>query len=180
VRVPHVGELAPHSHVDEWLVSDAVPIPLLRGHPCRFVFDDGDGVPAQVEALGVALGNMLQLDASALTVVQHLVFQYCREMLEVYEPAHRPAIVVRRADDVWHHVSFGSELHVLRRNEGDDEDGIYFSLECNCAWEPEHGLQIVLRDGLAVTKVGPFDGHLTNSDAFADRALKGVVYRSLR
>jgi hypothetical protein len=178
VRIPHVGELEPYPHVDEWLVSASFPIAFLRGHPCRFVFDDGERALAHPGVLGVALGNILRLDASALTEVQHLVFQYCREMLEVYEPAHRPAIFVRRADDVWHHVSFGSEFHVSHRNEGDDEDGIYFSLECNCAWEPEHGLQIVLRDGLAVTKVGPFDGHLTNSDAFADPRLKGVVYKS--
>jgi hypothetical protein len=142
------------------------------------VFDAAEGVPAHAEAFGVAVGNIPRLDASALTEVQHLVFQYCQEMLDAYEPADRPAILVRRADDVWHHVSFGSALHVSRRNERDDEDGIYFSLECNCAWEPEHGLQIVIRDGLAVTKVGPFDGHLTNSDAFGDPSLRGVVYKS--
>jgi len=28
--------------------------------------------------------------------------------------------------------------------------------------EDEHGLQVVLRDGARVTKVGPYDGHLTN------------------
>ena len=178
MRILHIGELAPHPHVDEWLVSASFPIPVLRGHPCRFVFDDGEGLDAEPEALGVAVGNMLRLDAFALTEVQHLVFQYCQEMLAVHEPAYRPAILVRRADDVWHQVSFGSELHVSRRNEGDDEDGIYFSLECSCAWEPEHGLQIVIRDGLAVTKVGPFDGHLTNSDAFGDSRLSGVVYKS--
>jgi hypothetical protein len=179
VKIPHLGDLEPYPHFDEWLVSAPFPIPLLRGHHCRFVFDAGEGALVHAEALGVALGNMLRLQASALAEVQHLVFQYCREMLDVYEPADRPAILVRRAEDVWQHVAFGSEFHVSLRSEGDDEDGIYFSLECNCAWEPEHGLQIVIRDGLVVTKVGPFDGHLTNSDAFADHRLKGVVYKSL-
>jgi hypothetical protein len=150
----------------------------LHGHPCRFVFDGVEEDPAQTEFLSVAVGNMLRLDAAGLTQVQHLVFQYYREMLDMYDRAHRPAILVRRAEDVWHHVSFGSELHVSRRHEDDEEDGIYFSLECNCTWEPEHGLQIVIRDGLAITKLGPFDGHLTNTDAFADPTLKGVVYKS--
>ncbi|WP_424556342.1 DUF6985 domain-containing protein [Streptacidiphilus pinicola] len=40
-------------------------------------------------------------------------------------------------------------------------------LECECAWEPEHGLQIVFRRGCSVSKVGPFDSHLTNVSAFA-------------
>lgn len=177
MRIPPIGVLSPHTDVDEWLVSDWFPIPLLQGHRCRFVFDGVNEDP-RAELFSVALGNMLRLDASALTEVQPLVFQYCREMLELYAPDERPATLIRRADDVWHHVSFGSDLHVSRRNHGDDEDGIYFSLECSCAWEVEHGLQIVVRDGLAVTKIGPFDGHLTNSDAFADPGLKGIVYKS--
>jgi hypothetical protein len=41
-------------------------------------------------------------------------------------------------------------------------------------------MQLVIRDGRAVTKVGPFDGHVTNADAYDDRKLRGVVYRSRR
>jgi hypothetical protein len=41
----------------------------------------------------------------------------------------------------------------------------------------EHGLQIVLRNGLEVNKLGMYDGHLTNSDAFADPALEDTIYR---
>ena len=65
------------------------------------------------------------------------------------------------------------------RDDGDSEDGIYFSLECNCDWEPEHGLQLILRDGTRITKVGGYDGHLTNADAFGDPAKVGVVYVSM-
>jgi len=50
------------------------------------------------------------------------------------------------------------------------------TIECGCNWEREHGLQIVLREGLSVTKLGPYDGHLTN----ADSSLESVVYRSMR
>jgi hypothetical protein len=34
----------------------------------------------------------------------------------------------------------------------------------------------VWRDGKAITKVGRYDGHMTNSDAYADPELVGVVY----
>jgi len=37
---------------------------------------------------------------------------------------------------------------------------VYFSIEGNCDWEEEHGLQLVFRDGTEVTKVGQYDGHL--------------------
>lgn len=76
---------------------------------------------------------------------------------------------------VWKHVHFGSEAMVERRDAA--VRTVYVSLECNCDWEVEHGLQIVLRHGNRVCKVEPYDGHLTNADAFNDPALEGVVYR---
>jgi hypothetical protein len=57
---------------------------------------------------------------------------------------------------------------------------MYASLECNCDWEEEHGLLIVFKEGREVSKIGPYDGHLTHSDAYGDPALEDVVYRSLR
>jgi hypothetical protein len=42
--------------------------------------------------------------------------------------------------------------------------------------EPEHGLQVVFQNGLRVNKVGPYDGHLTNSDAYGDDNLEQAVY----
>lgn len=66
--------------------------------------------------------------------------------------------------------------NISRRRTYRDK-GIYISLECNCDWEEEHGLQIVFKNGLNVNKIGPYDGHLTNSDADADDSLEAVVYR---
>ena len=76
--------------------------------------------------------------------------------------------------DVLDHVRLGGDLIVSRDAYGDRH--VCVSLECECDWEPEHGLQIVFRDGRTVTKVGPYDGHLTNSAAYADDELDGVVY----
>lgn len=35
---------------------------------------------------------------------------------------------------------------------------------------------IVFKDSCQVCKVGPYDGHVTNSDAYADDALEDVIY----
>jgi hypothetical protein len=75
---------------------------------------------------------------------------------------------------VWDHVSFGGEFHVDRSDDGQ----VYVSIECECTWEPEHGLQLVFRGGRTVSKVGPFDGHLTNASAFGRHDLGGAVYIS--
>lgn len=46
-------------------------------------------------------------------------------------------------------------------------------------WEEEHGLQLIVRDGRTVVKVGGYDGHLTNTDAFGVPDLVDVVYVSI-
>ena len=77
--------------------------------------------------------------------------------------------------DVWKHIQFGDEAMVIRRPYHDK--GIYISLECNCDWEEEHGLQIVFKNGLKVNKIGPYDGHCTNVDAYANKSLEDVIYK---
>lgn len=76
--------------------------------------------------------------------------------------------------EVWKHVRFGTEPFVTRRADTDEK--IYISLESGCEWEPEHGLELVFKEGLRINKVGGYDGHLTNSDAFDDPGLEEVVY----
>ena len=84
-----------------------------------------------------------------------------------------PATIAKPAD-IWRHVEFGDELQIARRAYGDK--GVYVSVSCECDWEDEHGLQLVFKNGLVVNKVGAYDGHLTNSDAFADPRYEDVVY----
>jgi len=37
---------------------------------------------------------------------------------------------------------------------------------CECDWEPEHGLQLVFRQGRKLTRISAQDGHLTEADAY--------------
>jgi hypothetical protein len=73
-------------------------------------------------------------------------------------------------EDVWQHIEFG-EITV-----GRDGGAVFVSVESECSWEPEHGLQVVFRAGRAVTKVGPFDGQYTNTSPDG-RDREDVVYR---
>ena len=58
----------------------------------------------------------------------------------------------------------------------DSDPASYVVINCNCDWEPEHGLTLVWRDGRRLTKAGSFDGHVSNEVAFDDPAYAGVVY----
>jgi len=111
----------------------------------------------------------------------------CRFMLDGYEGDPEPADYtdiknsgwgnppeISSIERIWEFVDFGTNAIVSRRGDGDDR--IYISLECGCAWEREHGLQIVFREGNFISKVGQFDGHVSNADAFADPSLEDTVY----
>ena len=179
MNVPPIGEVSSHPDVNEWLMSEPRELRCLRGQSVRFVLD-GYADDANKTDYHTAIQNLIELGGEALTAVEPFVVQYCNELLELYDEAEHRNIKFDHPSEIWKYVQFGSELLVRRRADGDDEDGIYFSLECGCDWEPEHGLDLVLRDGLAFTKVGPYDGHLTNADAYADPSLKGVIFKSFR
>lgn len=178
MRDAELGEMS-IDRISEFLSTSPLTVPLLGGMACRFLFE-GVGATPVPENMRLAVRRMLEAPASVLREAEPYVVRYCEEICSLYEPEESPAIVVREPSEIWSHVRFGSEFVVSERSEGDAEDGVYLSLECNCDWEVEHGLQLVFREGRAVTKVSSFDGHLTNSDAYNDRSLAHVVYRSIR
>lgn len=170
---PHLGKLSFDDALDGH-VSRPMPLRFLGGHSCRFIlvgFAD-DPRPDEVRA---AVRNALDAGPAILKAAQPHVVQYRADMLALQGVTAKLA----KPSDVWSHVKLGDELFVRRRAKGTAEDGVYLSLECNCDWEVEHGLQLVVRDGTAISKVGPFNGHLTNAAAYADPSLIGVVYKRL-
>ena len=120
----------------------------------------------------VAIANFLSATPAVLREADEPLFRYYKDFEERWEEEGKPPI--RSADELWQHIQLGSEPMVSRKPYGDK--GIYISVECGCDWEEEHGLQLVLKDGLKVNKLGGYDGHLTNSDAFDDESLQDVIY----
>jgi hypothetical protein len=149
-----------------------VPIKALGGHLCDLVLDEDCARDAQRADIDRAITSFLALEPSALTDVEEHVFRYYLDGKDDLEPGEPGYLEIGRASDVWKHVQFGAEATV-----GREGNGVYISLGCNCDWEQEHGLQIVFKDGQRVNKVGPFDGHFTNSHAYDDPSLENVVYR---
>lgn len=60
-------------------------------------------------------------------------------------------------EEVWDHVTLGD-----RPTVGEEDGTWYISLESECEWDEEGGLQIVFREGEEITKVGPFDDLFTD------------------
>jgi hypothetical protein len=147
----------------------------LRGHVFDVLVDADASQKKHAKAVAAALRNFREQLPEALLAAEGHVFLYYLDCKGSFAPGHPEHVEIARPADVWNHVELGGEATVGRR----DADGkIYVSLECSCDWEQEHGLQIVLEEGLRVNKVGPFDGHPTNADAYDDPRLQGVVYRA--
>jgi hypothetical protein len=154
-------------------VSKPISLAVLSGKKCTVLVEGYDEDPP-VEDFDAAIANFLKAPNTVLTSAQSHIFRYYLDIKESVEPEDDfPSI--GSPSDIWKFVQLGEEAFVSRRPHGDKS--IYISLECNCDWEPEHGLQIVFKNGGIVNKIGPFDGHLTNSDAYADDTLEDVVYR---
>ncbi len=108
------------------------------------------------------------LQAAVPYVCQY--YEACKEQTDPDEEF----VKIKSAASVFRHVRLGHEPMARRRAYGDK--GGYISLECECDWEPEQGLQIVFKNGLRANKAGPYDGHLTNSDSYDNNKLQNVIY----
>ena len=155
--------------------SKPIAVPVLGGKKCCITVEGYDDDPDK-NAFHVAIANFLGLRASALKESEAYVFQYYKDCEDDWKSYGDGFEQVKSPTKVWAHVRFGSEPTVSRRRSGDK--GIYVSLECGCDWAEEHGMQIVFKNGLRVNKVGGFDGHLTNSDAYNDASFENVMYRT--
>lgn len=79
--------------------------------------------------------------------------------------------------DIWTQVSIVHPPSVAPGGGPLEPAAAYVSFEGEVTWEPEHGLQLVLKDSNAVCKVGPYDGHLTNGHAWGDPLLVDAIHR---
>jgi Domain of unknown function (DUF6985) len=172
MEIPGIGKVTKEPEFD-WYVSEPIVVPVLGEQLCQFLVSGYDDDPNRQES-HTAIQNFLSIDGSVLREAERHIFQYYTDIKTWLEEDQGPDIA--SPADVWDHVRLGSSAEVRRRRYRDR--GIYISLECECEWEVEHGLQIVFKNGVKVNKIGPYNGHLTNSDACADSRLEDVVYVS--
>ncbi|MGW6444376.1 DUF6985 domain-containing protein [Lentzea sp. NPDC055074] len=156
MEIPGLGPVTEDDY--EGLASAPIPIPALGGIPLKFHVEGypEDQAPQDFHA---AIQTFLALDHRALEAAAPAVFDYYQHMYEVFGEGLDDFPRITSPAHVWNHVTFDRHDVLVQRDNG----SVYISLEAECEWEVEHGLQVVFRDGARVTKVGPYDGHLTNT-----------------
>lgn len=171
--VPGLGKVVKDEDFG-WYYSAPIKVPMFGDKECRIVLAGYDEDECK-EDFHVAIANFLTGSPAVLRAADEPLLLYYKDFEEWWlQDGNKP---ITSADELWKHVRLGSEPMVRRRRKRDR--GVYISIECGCSWEIEHGLQLVLKNGSKVNKLGGFDGHLTNSDAFGDESMENVIYPRL-
>jgi hypothetical protein len=171
MKIPGLGAVT-NSHGSYH--SEPIPVPVLGGKLCTVIVYGYDG-DLNMSEFHTAISNFLSIGPEVLRNAEKEIYRYYKDMFDILSSElDEEFVIIETQSEVWKHICIGNSPVVSRRPYGDKS--VYVSLECECAWEEEHGLQIVFKNGLKVNKVGPFDGHLTNSDAYADDSLEEVLY----
>ncbi len=172
MEIPVIGTVTKDESLGLYY-SEPIPVQVLGGQMCRFILEDYDD-DANKDDFHVAIKNFLSIDESVLHEAEPHIFQYYQDCNADWDADDEEFLTIESPADVWEHIQFGDKPMITRRDYGDK--GIYISLECECDWEEEHGLQIVFKNGLTINKIGQFDSHCTNSDAYDDESLEDVIY----
>ena len=159
VTLEPLGELLPDADIPEWLVSKPYPIRYFGGVALPVTFDCVEaGVPPDA---GSAVHAFLNLDDSARLAASSYVFKNYRDFADAIGDEN-VGCEIRDPREVWGFIK-PTEIRISRRPRRDR--AIYVQIVAECQWEPEHGLQIVYRDGSQLSRVSDQDGHLTWTDA---------------
>jgi hypothetical protein len=172
MEIPIIGTVTKDEELG-WYYSEPIPVQVLGGQRCRFILSGYDD-DANKDDFHTAIKNFLSINESVLHDAEPHIFQYYQDFNADWEADDEEFITIESPADVWRHIQLGAKPMVTRRGYGDQ--GIYISLDCECDWEVEHGLEIVFKNGLRINKIGQFNSHCTNSDAYDDESLEDVIY----
>jgi hypothetical protein len=159
MKIPAIGDLQPHPDVPEWLVSAPIPIPYFDGLPLTFTLDGLD--EADAGEASAAIESFLSLGPEDRLAASPHVYKNYSRITDIVDEEEL-GCQIDSDTQVWEHVD-PSEIFVSRRSRRDR--AIYVQVTAECAWEQEHGLQLVYRRGSELSRVSQQDGHLTYTDA---------------
>ncbi|MFZ6721815.1 DUF6985 domain-containing protein [Undibacterium sp. Ji49W] len=176
MQIPGLGTLEKDEE-NGWHISQAVVVPALNQQAYTFLLEGYDEADeASKTAYQSAITHFIALDPSILHKAEAEIFAYYQDTANYRKSEKLDVVHIATAADVWKHIQFGDEALVCQRPNGDKT--VYVSIECDCDWEAEQGLQIVFLQGQTISKVGPFDDYMSNADAYGEPGLDKVIYQS--
>lgn len=157
--IQELGELQPDPDIREWLRSGPVRVPYFDGQELTFIIAGIDEIEAgKVQKTVTAFLNLDSKDRQAAAKHVFANYQKIAEQVKKEELGCH----IESEQEVWKYVQ-PTGIFISKRHRRDC--GFYVQICADCDWEPEHGLQIVYRNGNELSRVSEIDGHLTHTDA---------------
>ena len=163
-RSPAVTPFGTFTWNDPCWESDPISVPLFNGSTLKVqIFDrDADDLFAPREE--EALQRFLSLPSERATETIPHLWRYYQDVFAAVGPPDIPRIagpskILDHAQPRW------ISLHQ------DENEVVYISIEGECDWEIEHGIQLVLQNGDRLVRVSDCSGHLTDGRAWGKRVL---------
>jgi uncharacterized protein DUF6985 len=153
MNISLLGPLNRDSRLHGILLSSPVPIPFLDGQPLPFQLIQLTG-PDELDTTR-AIKAFLQLTKTDRAAATSQVFAYFNRVDDAVDGG--AGCNVAAHDDIWQHVH-PRLIGVVR--DRDHARAIHVQVLAECDWEPEHGLQLVFRDGKDLVRVSEQDGNL--------------------
>ena len=128
-----------------------------------------------------AARNFTSQGPELLDAATEYLWAYYHSVAAALSPGERERLGVPTVDesaDIWEQVEIRSPPAFTLGGRRFAPARSYISFEGEVSWEIEHGLQLVFEDGRRLCKVGPYDGHETNANAYGDESLLDVVFKS--
>ena len=143
-------------------------------------FPAGEFTPAEMAVFEEVIGAFLAAGPDLLDEATPHLWAYYRSTADEFTREQRAAYGIPElpdSTDVWSQVAIHLPPDMSLGHPPLSPARSYMSFEGEVSWEPEHGLQLVLKEGVEVCKVGPYDGHATTAHAFGDASLLGVIFK---
>lgn len=148
-----VGKLKPNEYDPEFFTCEPLEIPYFGNIKLRIGFIEAEH-QSYLEGADNVLQNFLELQHTDRIKNAELVVNYYSETLK---HGYTKKLNVKTKEDIWNFVT-PTEIII----DWDENGDFYLCVSCDCEWEEEHGLQLVFKEGIRLTRVSGHDGHFTD------------------
>lgn len=162
-----IGQLKQDENFPDWWKSKEIEIPFFEHEKLTVTFMDFEPEYDKtfIEEADNALTKFLKLTTEDRKSISELAYSNYMDFLEAvdFSEHEEPLRQIEDKNEIWNLIR-PTEIYVTRRPYNDQD--IYVILACECAWDQEHGLQLVFRQGKKLIRISSQDGHLTEADAY--------------
>lgn len=147
------GLLKPSEHDESYFESGPIEIPYFENKKLKIGFVEAEHIPYLTVADGI-LENFLQLQSIDRLKDSGIIKGYYDEILKY---GYTNPLNFFSDADIWNYVK---PIEVVIH--WDEQEDFYLCVSCECEWEEEHGLQLVFKNGLTLTRATGNDGAFTD------------------